>query len=76
MAEQNLRERYVQILLDRIRAEPYPSLAQMDLLEATVTSPDQLAEYLEALMEKVETTRFPSLTMMRRIQRITSQLPA
>ena len=48
----------------------------MDLLEATVTSPDQLAEYLEALMEKVETTRFPSLTMMRRIQRITSQLPA
>jgi hypothetical protein len=76
VADQNIRERYVQILLDRIRAEPYPSLAQMDLLEATVTSPDQLAEYLEALMEKVETTRFPSLTMMRRIQRITSQLPA
>jgi hypothetical protein len=76
VAEQNLRERYVQILLDRIRAEPYPSLAQMDLLEATVTSPEQLAEYLEALMEKVETTRFPSLTMMRRIQRIAAQLPA
>jgi hypothetical protein len=73
--DQNLRERYVQILLDRIKAEPYPSLAQMDLLEATVTSPQQLAEYLEALMEKVETTRFPSLTMMRRIQRITAQLP-
>jgi hypothetical protein len=76
VAEQNFRERFVQILLDRIRAEPYPSLAQMDLLEATVTSPDQLAEYLEALMEKVETTRFPSLTMMRRIQRIASRLPA
>jgi hypothetical protein len=76
VAEQNLRERFVQILLDRIRAEPYPSLAQMDLLEATVTSPEQLAEYLEALMEKVETTRFPSLTMMRRIQRIAAQLPA
>jgi hypothetical protein len=76
VAEQNLRERYVQILLDRIRAEPYPSLAQMDLLEATVTSPDQLVEYIEALMEKVETTRFPSLTMMRRIQRIASRLPA
>jgi hypothetical protein len=75
VADQTLRERYVQILLDRIKAEPYPSLAQMDLLEATVTSPQQLAEYLEALMEKVETTRFPSLTMMRRIQRITAQLP-
>jgi hypothetical protein len=76
VADQNLRERFVQILLDRIRAEPYPSLAQMDLLEATVTSPEQLAEYLEALMEKVETSRFPSLTMLRRIQRIASRLPA
>jgi hypothetical protein len=76
VADQNLRERFVQILLDRIRAEPYPSLAQMDLLEATVTSPDQLVEYLEALMEKVETTRFPSLTMLRRIQRIAARLPA
>jgi hypothetical protein len=74
--EQNLRERFVQILLDRIRDEPYPSFTQMDLLEATVTSPDQLVEYIEALMEKVESTRFPSLTMMRRIQRIASQLPA
>jgi hypothetical protein len=76
VADQNLRERYVQILLDRIRAEPYPSYTYMDLLEATVTSPDQLVEYLDALMDKVETTRFPSLTMMRRIQRITSRLPA
>jgi hypothetical protein len=74
--QQNLRERFVQILLDRIRSEPYPSLAQMDLLESTVTSPDQLAEYLEALMEKVESSRFPSLTMMRRIQRIAARLPA
>ena len=76
MADQSLRERFVQILIDRIRAEPYPSLAHMDLLEATVTSPDQLVEYLDALMDKVESTRFPSLTMMRRIQRIATRLPA
>jgi hypothetical protein len=76
VADQSLRERFVQILLDRIRAEPYPSPDQMDLLEATVTSPDQLVEYIEALMEKVESTRFPSLTMLRRIQRIAAQLPA
>ena len=76
VADQSLRERFVQILIDRIRAEPYPSLAQMDLVEATVTSPDQLVEYLDALMDKVESTRFPSLTMLRRIQRIASQLPA
>jgi hypothetical protein len=41
-----------------------------------VTSPDQLVEYLDALMDKVESTRFPSLTMMRRVQRIAARLPA
>jgi hypothetical protein len=74
--DQSLRERFVQILIDRIRAEPYPSKEQMDLVEATVTSPAQLVEYLDALMDKVESTRFPSLMLLRRIQRITSQLPA
>jgi hypothetical protein len=76
VADQTLQERFVQVLLDRIRAEPYPSLAQMDLLESTVRNPDQLVEYLDALMDKVEETRFPSLTMLRRIQRITAQLPS
>jgi hypothetical protein len=76
VADQTLRERFVQVLLDRISAEPYPSPAQMDLLEATVRSPDQLVEYLEALMDKVEETRFPSLTMLRRIQRIAVRLPS
>jgi hypothetical protein len=76
VADQTLQERFVQLLLDRIRAEPYPSLAHMDLLEATVRNPDQLVEYLDALMDKVEETRFPSLTMLRRIQRIAAKLPA
>lgn len=48
----------------------------MNIIEATVRNPDQLVEYLEALMEKVEATRFPSLQMLRRIQRIAVMLPA
>ncbi len=76
MADQTIKERYVQYLLDRIRTEPFPSTAQMDLLESTVRSPDQLVEYLEALMDKVEATRFPSLSMLRRIQRIAAMLPS
>jgi hypothetical protein len=76
VADQTIQERYVQYLLDRIRAEPFPSPAQMDLLEATVRNPNQLVEYLEALMDKVESTRFPSLTMLQRIQRIAAMLPS
>jgi hypothetical protein len=48
----------------------------MDMLEASLRQPDQLVEYLEALMEKVERTRFPSHAMLERIQRIVSMLPA
>jgi hypothetical protein len=73
--DQTIQQRFVQSLLDRIRADTYPSLAYMDLLEATVRDPDQLVEYLEALIEKVEATRFPSLTLMRRIQRIVAGFP-
>jgi hypothetical protein len=75
VADQTLQQRFSQTLLDRIRADTYPSLAHMDLFEATVRDPDQLVEYLEALMAKVESERVPSLTMMRRIQRIVAGFP-
>jgi hypothetical protein len=73
--DQTLRERYVELLLDRVRREPYPSTEHMDLLEASMNDPQQLVEYLEALLEKVEATRFPSHSLLRRIQRIAAALP-
>jgi hypothetical protein len=71
-----MQERFVQALVDRVREETYPSSAHMDLIEATVRRPEQLVEYLEALIEKVEATRFPSITMLRRIQRLVAAFPA
>jgi hypothetical protein len=76
VADQTIQQRFVHLLLEKVRADPFPSLEHMNLLEATVRDPDQLVEYLEVLMEKVESTRFPSLQMLRRIQRIAGQLPA
>jgi hypothetical protein len=75
VADETIQQRYVQLLLDRVRADAYPSIEHMNLLEATVRRPDQLVEYLEVLMEKVESTRFPSLSLLRRIQRIAAMLP-
>ena len=60
MADPTIRERFVDLLLERVKADPYPSVMHMDMLEALLNRPDQLVEYLEALMEKVESTRFPS----------------
>jgi hypothetical protein len=59
-----------------VKADPYPSRLHMDMLEATLSDPDQVVEYLEALIEKVENTRFPSHTMLERIQRIVAMMPA
>ena len=75
MADQTIQQRFNQLLLEKVRADPFPSLEQMNLIEATVRNPDQLVEYLEVLIEKVEDTRFPSLQMLRRIQRIAAMLP-
>jgi hypothetical protein len=76
VADDTIQERFVQLLLERVRSDPYPSLTHMDMLEASLREPHQLVEYLEALMEKVEGTRFPSNAMLRRIHRIVSMLPA
>jgi hypothetical protein len=76
VADQTIQQRFVQLLLEKVRTDPFPSLEHMNLLEATVRDPDQLVEYLEVLMEKVESTRFPSLQLLRRIPRIAGMLPA
>jgi hypothetical protein len=76
VADPTIRERFVDLLLERVKADPYPSHMHMDMLEASLNQPDQLVEYLEALMEKVENTRFPSHAMLERIQRIVAMLPA
>jgi hypothetical protein len=75
VADQTIQQRFNQLLLDKVRGDPFPSIEYMNLFEATVRDPDQLVEYLEVLMEKVEATRFPSLQMLRRIQRIAAMLP-
>jgi hypothetical protein len=76
VADETIRERFVDLLLERVKSDPYPSRMHMDMLEASLNQPDQLVEYLEALMQKVENTRFPSHAMMERIQRIVMMLPA
>jgi hypothetical protein len=76
VADQTIQERFVDLLLERVKQDVYPSRLHMDMLEATIRQPDQLVEYLEALIDKVENTRFPSHTMLERIHRIVVQLPA
>jgi hypothetical protein len=61
------------VLLAKLRQDKYPSSTEMDILEQTLP-PSLEREYLNVLLEKVLVERRPSITMLRRIQRFSSQL--
>jgi len=63
-----------QLLLDHIRDDPYPSVTQMNILEQTIPH-SMVDEYLDILADKVTASRFPSIPMLRRLQRIAESLP-
>jgi hypothetical protein len=69
-----VQDRYVEILMDKVRADRYPSGDLMDRIEGTVNSREQAEEYLEVLFEKVEGSRFPSKELLNRIARVSAQL--
>jgi hypothetical protein len=67
-----LREHYAELLLDRIRADRYPSVNDMNMFEAIATPP-MLAEYTLHLFERVEADTYPSIPMMQRVQRLAAR---
>jgi hypothetical protein len=62
-----LQERYAELLLDHIRADRYPSVNHMNMLEQMAT-PRVLVEYTLHLLERIEADRHPSIPMMQRVQ--------
>jgi len=61
------------ILLEKIRRDKHPSYTQMTMLEQSL--PASLhRDYLNILLQKVIEDDRPSITMLRRIQRIADQL--
>lgn len=74
MADMDVRARYLGNLVERIRTDTYPSIAHMDLVEASLP-PELLGPYIEVLLDKVEADVYPSLGMLRRIERLCAQVP-
>ena len=69
-----MQERYVEILMEKVREDRYPSGDLMDRIEVTLASKSQATEYLDVLYEKVEGDRYPSGQMLDRIQRNIARL--
>ena len=69
-----LRKRLTQSLLDDINEVQFPSVTMMNRVEAALGERDDIAEYIEVLVEKVEATRYPSISMLNRLDGLLDQL--
>jgi len=73
-AAEQTRAEFIQMLLERVRMEPYPSREQLDLIEKSVP-PEMVADYARVLMEKASQEPYPSEDILQRIRRMTEPLP-
>lgn len=68
------RQRYIDVLMERIREGEYPSTELLDRVEASFRSWDEVTSYLEILFEKVEASQYPSKQLLDRIDRLTAAM--
>jgi len=71
---QEARARYVEMLMDRVRKDPFPSVDQLNRIEAALT-PSNAGDYIEMLLDKFSRERYPSPPMLDRIENVAAQLP-
>jgi hypothetical protein len=60
------RARVLDLLLEKVGDDTYPSETMLDLIEELAT-PDDIAAYAAVLMSKVANDTYPSISMLRRL---------
>jgi hypothetical protein len=61
------------ILMEMVRRDRFPSVAQMDIIENVIPA-ELVPAYVDVLLEKVMDDRFPSIPMLRRIMRVVDSM--
>ena len=69
LGELRVREQVLDMLLDKIRQDRYPSSTMMDDVEQLLT-PWRRQDYADVLIEKVQDSRYPSRSMIQRLLRL------
>jgi hypothetical protein len=62
----DVRGEVVDLLLQNIASDRYPSVTMMDLVEELLT-PDDVPAYAAILLDKVQTETYPSQAILRRL---------
>ncbi|WP_432476099.1 hypothetical protein [Nocardioides sp. GXQ0305] len=61
-----VRTRTLNLLLDKVHADTYPSTTMLDIIEQLL-GPDEVGDYAEVLMAKIENENYPSYGLVRRL---------
>jgi hypothetical protein len=72
MATTTAHDKYMEMLIEKVRGDRYPSGELMDRIEAGLASREHVETYYEVLMEKVKRDRYPSKQMLDRVERLTA----
>ncbi|HKF86619.1 MAG TPA: hypothetical protein VKB85_00925 [Propionibacteriaceae bacterium] len=62
----DVRGEVVDLLLQNIASDRYPSVTMMNLVEKLLT-PDDVSAYAAILMDKIQTETYPSIAILRRL---------
>jgi hypothetical protein len=73
LSREQVETALAQLLLAKIRQDNHPSTTEMDLLEELMP-PDMVRDYVNVLLEKTLSSRWPSISILRRLQRVTQRL--
>ncbi len=71
---QDIRSRYLQILMDQLAAAQYPSISMLDRIENSVADRQTATEYVGLLLDLLERDRYPSPELLDRVRRLADVL--
>jgi hypothetical protein len=74
LSHEEVQTALAQVLLAKVRQDNYPSTTEMDMLEEIIP-PDFVRDYVNVLLEKALSSRWPSISILRRLQRVSARLP-
>jgi hypothetical protein len=64
-----VREQVLDLLLEKVEADRYPSSAMLDDIERLLT-PWRREDYADVLLEKIRRDKYPSRAMLERLLRL------
>lgn len=65
----DLHGEIVELLMDKVREDPYPSTTHLDMIESVMHDED-VETYAEVLLDKVRLDTYPSIDHLNRLMKL------